>query len=188
MRRIDDYMGYLYAAASSLSMALMLLSAKVIAQGLGSFLGAFVRGISMFLINYILMKRDSVNYYAHSSEGIQPFIVVEKLLLKRAIFGGLTMVFYLGPIAYISTSAANSLLNLGPIIVHFMEVHTLKVTSSNAEAHSPIPFGPHHPFVRGGSPHHKARLHLRRWLTGIAAAVPPYRCRLCLLPRPDLHP
>ena len=89
-------MGYLYAAASSLSMALMLLSAKVIAQGLGSFLGAFVRGISMFLINYILMKRDSVNYYAHSSEGIQPFIVVEKLLLKRAIFGGLTMVFICG--------------------------------------------------------------------------------------------
>ena len=69
MHHINDNLGYIYAIVSSLSMALMLLSAKVIAQGLGSFFGLFIRGIFMLIVNYIVMKSTSINYYTYSSEG-----------------------------------------------------------------------------------------------------------------------
>ena len=120
LEKESHYCPYGYAIAAKIGLALMQLNLKIVASFLTPIYGLLLRAFFLLIIQTIIVTINQQTIHHTNS-------FVNILLIKRALcnFIALSMVYV--SINYVPMGIANSLYNIGPLILYFVEAYMHKV-------------------------------------------------------------
>ena len=111
---------YLYAFVANVSLIGMQMGMRSISLIFSPFFALFIRGFCLLSLNSVVLWSTSVDI---SQKDPTTF----RMLMKRSIFSSLALVSFLGSLPFVPMSIVNSLFNISPIIIYFVEAYNYKV-------------------------------------------------------------
>lgn len=111
--RTYSCMPILYATLGNVTLVMMQLSMKLVAQTVTTYYTLFLRGFLLLCVNTIVVRSAGLEVSQHDP-------VTYRLLLKRGVYSSCALTTFMFAVAYIPIGIANSLFNTGPIIIYFV--------------------------------------------------------------------
>ena len=120
LEKTNRYIPYIYALIGNTTLVMMQLNMKLVAQTLTPFYALYLRGFFLLLLNTIVIWSAGMNVDQKDPE-------VYRILIKRSIFSSIALSCFLGSVPFAPISIINSLFNVAPIVIFFIEAYLYEV-------------------------------------------------------------
>ena len=111
---------YIYAIISCTTVVLMQLNMKIVTQTLSPIYALYARGFGLLVLNSLIIRSSGIKIDLKDPE-------LFRMIVKRSFYTSVALICFLGSTPFIPIAIVNSLYNVGPILIFFIESYVLKV-------------------------------------------------------------
>lgn len=120
LEKNNRFIPYIYALIGNTTLVMMQLNMKLVSQTLTPFYALYLRGFFLLLLNTIVIWSTGQSVNQKDPE-------VYYILIKRSIFSSIALSCFLGSVPFAPISVINSLFNVAPIVIFFIEAYLHEV-------------------------------------------------------------
>ena len=120
LEKNNRFIPYIYALIGNTTLVMMQLNMKLVSQTLTPFYALYLRGFFLLLLNTIVIWSTGQSVNQKDPE-------VYYILMKRSIFSSIALSCFLGSVPFAPISVINSLFNVAPIVIFFIEAYLHEV-------------------------------------------------------------
>lgn len=104
---------FLYAALGNFTLIVMQINMRTVSLVFTPFYAQFIRGVLLLTMNSIVMKSSNIDIH-QTNPGIFT------ILVKRSVIASCALILFMTSVTFIPLGIANSLFNIGPILIYFI--------------------------------------------------------------------
>ena len=99
---------------------MMQLNMKIVTETLSPLYALYARGFGLLILNTLVMVNKGITIDQKDPDFF-------RLIVKRSFYTSIALICFLGSTPFAPIAIVNSLYNVGPIIIFFIEAYFLKV-------------------------------------------------------------
>lgn len=115
--QLENHFGFIpfmYAILGNVSLIIMQINMRAVALVFTPFYAQFIRGVLLLAINSLILKSNKIDTHQQDPGTFA-------LLVKRSFAASCSLIFLLTSVIFVPLGIANSLFNLAPVIIYFIE-------------------------------------------------------------------
>lgn len=92
----------------------MQVNMRIVATAFTPFYAQYLRGVLLLTLNTVVMTLNGISIHQTNAQ-------IFKLLIFRSLSSSCALILFMTSVVYIPLGIANSLFNIGPILIYFLE-------------------------------------------------------------------